>query len=479
MNLSRSFHRVARLTFIGTAASGAGRFIYLVLVGRLLGPASLGDISVLLSIVIMIGGFIQLSVGDAAVKFVSESCGNNAVENGVKQYSGLVTLSLSLILLSGILLVTINIIAETLGVVLFSTIDLTILLILIGGFVSYTLVRAGFYGFGLTKEYSILEVLFNVAFILLTYFIIISSPEFVIIPLFVLYIGISVIGLLLLYSKRLFHISFSDARSLFTLKSGIIEFVGLTSIIGFSGLLNGFAPVIMSIFLTSSEIGFYAAAGSFMVFVSFLPLVFNRTTLPTISYKFGTSEKEDVRQFVNKGLRVVTESQILFPLSLILLSSIGLLIMYGSGYNESILTLRLLSINVFVSGIASYLYNVLAGTNNVKKGVWASVLSTFTILTFWFILIPLFGIVGAALALLIGASVRLILMAYWTHKEYPLKIESRTIILFLVSVALVITGIILESIFPIWGLYILIGSEIFLFLLLIKPAIGAFRKIDL
>ncbi len=478
MNLSRSFHRVARLTFIGTTASGAGRFIYLVFVGRLLGPASLGDISVLLSIVIMIGGFIQLSVGDAAVKFVSESCGNNVVENGVKQYSGLVTLSLFLMFISGILIIAINIIVATLGVVLFSTIDITILLILIGGFVSYTLVRAGFYGFGLTKEYSILEVAFNVAFIFLTCIIIISSPEFVIIPLFVLYIGISAIGLLLLYSKRLFHISFSDARSLFTLKSGIIEFVGLTSIIGLSGLVNGFAPVIMSFFLTSSEIGFYAAASSFLVFVTFLPLVFNRTTLPTISYKFGTSEKEDVRRFVNRGFKLVTESQIFFPLSLVLLSSIGLLIMYGAGYNESVLTLRLLSINAFVSGIASYLYNVLAGTNNVKKGVWASVLSTFVIVISWIAMIPVFGIVGAALALLIGALVRLVLMAYWTHIEYPLEISIKTIVLFTVSFLLVFAGITLEMILPVWGFYILVCSEILLFLLLIKPVFRAFRKIE-
>ncbi|MFX1580068.1 MAG: polysaccharide biosynthesis C-terminal domain-containing protein [Promethearchaeota archaeon] len=476
--MSRSFHKVARLTFIGTASAGAGRFIYLVLVGRLLGPTILGDVSVLLAIIVMIGGFIQLSIGDAATKFVAESCGNNAIEKGIQQYSGLVTLSLVLIFLSGSIIIAMNEIIATLGVVLFSIFDITIFLLLIGGFVSYTLVRAGFYGFGLAKEYSLLEVILNIVFILLTYFLIISNADLVIAPLFVLYIGISVLGLIFLYSKHLFHVSFSDSRSLFTLESGMMKFVGLTSLIGLSGLVNGFAPIMMSFFLTASEIGFYAAASSFMIFVTFLPLVFNRTTLPTISYIFGTGEKEDVKRFVNKGLKLVTESQIFFPMSLILLSSIGLFIMYGAGYNESVLTLRLLSINAFVSGIASYLYNVLAGTNNVEKGVWASLVSTFFIVLSWLTMIPLFGIVGAAFALLISAIVRLVLMAYWTHMEFPLKISFKTIAIFMASFVLVVAGITLEFIFPSWDFYILAVSEGLLFLLLIKPVIGAFRRME-
>ncbi len=475
--MQRSFHHVARITFIGAIFSGAGRFIYLAIIGRFLGASILGWISVILSVAVTVGGFVQLTVGDAVTKFVAESCGNDRYDVASTQFSGI----LSSLLVSVILISLGTLLAKYYSMLVgFSSLipdDVIVGLIITGFFCIYAIIRAGLYGYGLSIEYCVLEVLFNILLIGSISMIVLFSPTLFVLPLFLLYFGFVLGGILLLYRKGLIGIEKSSMLSVFKKDSEIGTFIGITTIIGLTGLVNGSAPLIMSFLFDANLIGYYSAANSFMVFVSFMPLVLNRATLPTISFKYGTGDFDQAKDFIEKGFKTVTESQLIFPLSLVLLSPLALYIIYGLEFMIALPILQVLSFNILISGIASYLYNVLAGTGNVRLGAYASVSATFITLTCWILFLPMLGPMGAALGLLFGSIVRLLMMGYWSYKQIPFDIQTRTIGLFILSSLVVVGGIISNAIITPNDYFILYFAEILLVVLLIKPTLAAFKSL--
>jgi O-antigen/teichoic acid export membrane protein len=474
--MSGSFARYARLTAFGAAASGAGRFIYLALVGRFLGPQILGSTTYIVSLFVTFGGFVALTVGDAITRFVAEKIGSENSDTGVKQFSGIITIFLLLFLSVTMLALLMDYLGFPILQPDLFDISLLEVLILVGSFCVYGLVRSAMYGFGLIKQYGILEIVFNIVFVGSGAFVILYMPQFYLQPLLILYGGFSIVGIMFLQSRGYLTIGLDSSKHLITSEKGIISFIGITSIIGVTGLINGSAPLVMTLFLTDLDIGFYGSASAFLVFVSFLPLVLNRAALPTVSHKHGKKNPEELNNFVNRGFKTILEAQLALSVELILFAPLALDLLFGSGYLVASSTLRILILNAYLGGTASYFYSVLAGIGSIGKAAKASVISTITILISWFFLIPYFGIEGTAIALVFGSAIRMILMGYWTNKAVGLRLRRRTILLITMTACMCLIGLFAEAIqsIPALLLIAIIGAALGLILLI--PLISAFRS---
>lgn len=173
----------------------------------------------------------------------------------------------------------------------------------------------------------------------------------------------------------------------------------------FSGLLlyllNWTDVIMLGIMTNEKEVGIYNIAykiGS----VGFLVIVSVSTIItPKIAALYGSGNLKELQKLIHSSTRLI--SILTIPLVLVLvIGSDFILSFFGENVIEGSTTLIIVSIGVLFSAIAGNVDQILNMTNNqiVLRNI--TIISFFINIIFNFILIPYYGIRGAAIASLIS-----------------------------------------------------------------------------
>lgn len=149
----------------------------------------------------------------------------------------------------------------------------------------------------------------------------------------------------------------------------------------------------------ATQVGFYSAAQKPILLLYILPSLIAGAFFPSLS-RFAHKEKEKFKSLLESGLTFVFLLSIPFAVGIFLTADKLTYLFYGAEYEPAILTLKILSITVLSAYPASLIGNSIFAYNLQKILVAYSAIGALGNIFFNYLLIPVWGINGAAIATL-------------------------------------------------------------------------------
>jgi O-antigen/teichoic acid export membrane protein len=390
----------AGIFFIGTVVSRFITYFTRIFIARYFGPGDYGLFSLGIAVVGFVGVFGSLGFGAGVTRYISYYKSKN-IEAKIK---GVVVFSLSAvgsvsIVLGGILFL----LSQKIAVIIFHNHELAILLKILAISIPFatlsSILNASFEGFQEIKYRVYTErVILN----LLKLFLIVLFGVF----------GFGVVGIVLGYTLATvltFFIAFYFLETrVFSLRKTVKSLHIRMELLAFSLplMLAGFLSTIMAridtvmlgFFKSAVEVGIYNAAiptaQILYIATSSLSVLF----LPVITELYANGQKkplELVYKTVTKWTFYINLPivfiMVVFPFHLLNL-------MFGRDYMEGSLTLSILALGFFLGTISFAPQYLLTMAKRTRSIFIISIGATLINVTLNFTLIPIYGIVGAAMA---------------------------------------------------------------------------------
>lgn len=275
-----------------------------------------------------------------------------------------------------------------------------------------------------------------------------------------------------LLQKKLFPIfgskikSTSVGRSIFSFSLPLtLNTVSYIIILHSDKLLIGF-------FKISKDVGIYSAALGIASLLGFALASLGFIFLPEMSELFSRKkifEFSQVYKFTTKWIILIISPLFLF---IAFFSKEIIMLLYGSEYVAGSTALVILALGFFVGSSVGLTFDALAAIGKTKLILFATVISAVTNVILNILLIPPFGIEGAAMGTMCGIAVRSILQLLFIHHSVGLHPYGKQYVkILLISVIMIIsiaTGIdLLVSEVVYWHILIIFPLYLVLYLLAI------------
>lgn len=206
-------------------------------------------------------------------------------------------------------------------------------------------------------------------------------------------------------AKLVYSFSFYRAKTLVSSASPLV-------LSGVAMLLFQRMDLIMiRYYMDESAVGIYSVAANYMLLFSLIPMVLSESLAPKI-FK-GQFNLQQKRQFI---LRVMALGFLMSLLMYITGENLITLI-YGEAYTESIQVSSILAFCPFLVAAGSAAGQLIVFDSSQRKAFWKSVWACVINFALNILLIPSWGIVGAAVATVLGFFVANFL-GHWFVKEY-------------------------------------------------------------
>jgi len=152
--------------------------------------------------------------------------------------------------------------------------------------------------------------------------------------------------------------------------------------------------IIINLFLTPTEVGYYAIAITLAELSWYIPESVGTVLFPEISGK----SKEEAAKLVAFAMRNTLFIVTLVGILLWLGGGLFIRLFFGTAFIPSILLLRILIPGIILFSINRILCSYFAGTGRPEYGTYTSIISFILLLTSSFVLIPRIGIIGAPIS---------------------------------------------------------------------------------
>lgn len=223
----------------------------------------------------------------------------------------------------------------------------------------------------------------------------------------------------------------------------------------------------LGIWKTPEDIGLYSAAQRFFQFILIIPSMIATATLPLMS-KLANKDNEKFKTVLEKTLSIFVMIGVPTTFGGLILANQIIPLIFGLGYIEAIPVFQILMIMLLAYFPLILLTNSIFVYNQQKKLVLASIFGVFANVVLNFLLIPKFGITGAAIATLISTTTVTYVMWREMKKINSFEIlpSLKTIILPIIAMSLVILvlkhfgvkvvlNILISSVVYFWVLFLL------------------------
>ena len=396
-------------------------FIFYALIARVLGPAEIGKLSVLL----MINAIFLLS--NLSLNFALQKYIPTYVEKGKQnEIGGIIKAGLTILTPISLIAIIISILfSAQISVFMFGSTSETwsIILILLSSFIlNFILFFGGeMMGFGMFKETAIQNTLntgisrtIAISLAIMGFGIVgvtagwlISGIVTLIFSLFVLRHNLDLSGN---FSKKNI-LAFSLPVHVFT----IIMFIQGWADIG----------VLYALSTDISEIGTYYLVVSGVAVLSIFYIPISMVLLPTLSSRYSQNGFNGVSSTANTYIRLV--SKILIPLgvSFAALSPTAIGIAFGSQYTSGSLPFAILAITTIIPAIALLMVTIIQSIGNTKPLIIMGVTSAIADIIIVAALASSMGAVAGAIGRIAFASMSIIVGYYFIQKNIKLNIFSQ------------------------------------------------------
>lgn len=170
-------------------------------------------------------------------------------------------------------------------------------------------------------------------------------------------------------------------------------------------------------------VAYYSVPNKLIRLVMVVVTALGSVLLPRITNCLRNNDIENYKKYINYSLKYILMISIPSMIGIMLLSNNIILIMAGNKFVESIVTMRLLSIIIFIIGIAYFLGFQILYPHGLEKYYTYSV-TTAAVINFIFnyLMIPKYHQNGAAIGTIIAEITGVIIMLYFS-KKYLKEIE--------------------------------------------------------
>lgn len=230
-------------------------------------------------------------------------------------------------------------------------------------------------------------------------------------------------GLILLsyfyaFSIRGTFFTFSFSYNIENLKNLIWQSLPFLTL-GVIHIISAKTDVIMlSFFTTTKDVGLYDAANQIILILLVLPSIVSQVLYPYMSKQYGQS-RHGITRSVNLTTRYL--SFIGIPTSILIFfgSEQIILRLYGNEFSTSFNILRVMSVGVSIAFIRSILSWVLVAIDKVNLMMKFGLVTLSLNILINFILIPIYGAVGAAIATVISMFITTTSILILLKKDLP------------------------------------------------------------
>ena len=478
-NLSLLAAKNTLYNYLSTFISKVGGFVLTILLARMLLPDLFGVYSLVLSIVVIVFSFIDLGIGEAAIRYMSESLGKNKRNEALSYFWYLFNVRFILIIFGALGLF---LFAKLFAYDIFGKQEIVIPLLFAIFFVLVNAVR-NFFGilfFALNDlrdvpfVYTILhgsKVLFS--FIALLLF---SGVEAVsaIFAAFAASSFVSLISIIIILKRKKFR--FFPKKKIKFNKKKTWEYLGFMSIINISLIMFGSVDTLMlGRFVDTSYVGYYHAA--FSVIISLVAIF----TISGIFLPIFTQVNGDrLKKAISKSMRYTLIISVPSVVGILFVSEEIISFFYGSEYSNAVGVLLALSLILFVTPISSLYSNLLKAKDRTKILATITVMSLILNVVLNYILITYFlkfsqeyAIIGAALATVISRTFLLVAVMADVKKQFKMALDNKPLLRSIIASAIMalvlyIYEILFTEIAPIFSiLEVIIGVVTYFFVMVV------------
>ena len=386
------------IVFIGLIFSRAAGYFYRIIVARFLGSSIYGMYSLGLAVFSILVAISLLGVKSGISRFIPYYKGRE--EDRVRGIlrSGL-KISMPLGLIFSVILI---VFAPQLSIYLFNNPSMSLVLRIFGSLIPFKVFFDNLRSVvvGLKKvRYDIYSSNFlNKGFKLLltVVFIFLGMEIFGILAAF--FIG-TIIGLIALSYFLIFKIRyFTLPKSSFPVKKMFIYSLPLVIAAIFMKVIGWTDVLMMGYFLPESSVGIYNSALPTAMILPFFLLAINRIIFPVFSELYGKGNLSDLRRTYQVTSKWIFALTLPFFLVMLLFPRQLLLTLFGREYLPAALSLSILAIAYFYHAAMGSVGGLLKTIGETKLFAWVTGISAAINIILNFVLIPIYGIVGGAIA---------------------------------------------------------------------------------
>ena len=206
--------------------------------------------------------------------------------------------------------------------------------------------------------------------------------------------------------------------------------------------------IVLGAFVTSSMVGVYDAASVSSRLLSMVPLAFSTIFMPSVTELFAR-DRMNVGKIYKQVIKWVLITLLPIFMFLAMFSRPMLSIFFGQEFGSGAVSLIILLAGQFFWGVGLFASNILAIAKRTKFIFYNTVLGGFLNLALNLVLIPKFGIVGAAVSTSVSMcfiTVLFIVEASYITRAWPF---SASILRPVLSIAI-----------PVFALYVIFGKFI-------------------
>jgi O-antigen/teichoic acid export membrane protein len=247
------------------------------------------------------------------------------------------------------------------------------------------------------------------------------------------------------------------------------------------GVLNQIYSYIMILYVAINLIGNYGAASQFGVLVSFLTIPISTTLFPLFSkFKKGDPQLNAIYQIAVKYTAMIT-----LPVVLVIIAVATPLsrVLYGvEDYPYVPLYLSLFILNYAWEGLGGLsLGNLISGVGESRVSFFAGIISFFTGIILAYILVPMYGMVGLLITVVLDSRGGWIYQTLWSKRELGIMLDwDSTVRIYLTGFVAFIPAFLSVTMLTSKWVALGVGGLIYMIVYVVGlPLSGAFKKSDL
>ena len=464
-----------------TLISRIGGLVFTIILARFLMPETFGIFSLATSIALMFFAFADLGINTAMLRYVSYWLARRKKDEALAYFLYFFRLK---IIITGIIAISLVLIAYPLSIFVFKKPELSFPLILSSIYLFFLLITNFFeflfYAFKRVGYLSLKEIISQSlrVFLIIFIFMIIASKYHLVASLFILiFSALLSLFLVIYWIKKIEPLIFTQPKKEIK-KKKLFAFLGYLTIGSIFGAFLSYIDIILlGIFVSSVYIGYYKAASS-LVFGIIGFFAFFNVLLPV----FMQIKRESYEQIFNKVFRYSMMFAIPASFGLAVLGKYFIRALYGYDYFPAFLPLFFLSFSLIETTGSGLFYTFFTARERLKPailligiGVIINIILNYFLISSFLRFSELYALVGAALANLISKYFSFIGLGVLTQKYFKINIHKASIIkpltasLVMVVALLIITHFIRDMTLVLGIIEIFLGIFIyFIVLFLIK-----------
>lgn len=406
-----------------------------IILGRYLGPESYGLFNLSMSVVMIAASLSVFGLFGSLPRFIPYHLEKNekSIVRSVIDFGSIFCLSLGILFA-----VVIFLVSDRLAVAVFHDADLEpvlklfVLVIPLHGLQQVS--RAAIRGFKAVKYDAII---FNIGSRIVTISVFLLSLLFIhrlygAVIAFIAGIIVTTIVAIWLIRKRIFPDYLEHGRV--PVARRLLSFSWPLALTGFTYLfVSKTDKVLLGYFLSSRDVGIYTPAlviASLMIFIS---TAFKYIFLPTVSEYFSRKEISGLEPLFKSTSK--WNFLVVFPIFLFILifPKEILTLLYGNEYTGGYLALIILSLGISMNDFAGTSANILVAGGRTRQNLACEVIAGLTNIALNIVLIPRYGILGAAIGTGVSFMARNICALLFVHVAYGIHPYKKNYVNFVFS----------------------------------------------